>query len=213
MNKKKLAWVIFIISTCISTVCFYCIDPTVPYQAFFAGCLLSVMPALIIPHQYYKLKWRYENGVDLFATLETDPERVKARMLHIMQWGHDAGIVGAIQEFSFIFRNYPQWHLSKWEVFRAWYKDQIDHMVKYPNVYNLTMKDGSPYIKENDPLYDPNALDWEQFDRDHSYEQYDDSNNDDDLDKYENKETDVSDAIAFGIGFGIADNILNNSNN
>ena len=37
-------------------------------------------------------------------------------------------------------------------------------MVKKPDIYGLTMKGGSPYDKDKDPLYDPNAPDWEQFD-------------------------------------------------
>ena len=36
--------------------------------------------------------WRAKNGVDLLATLETDPAKVKERMLVIMQFGHPEGI-------------------------------------------------------------------------------------------------------------------------
>lgn len=103
---------------------------------------------------FSKIKYRKENGIDLFATLETEPEKVKERMLFIMQYH---GIEENLKELNEIFRNYPQWELHKWDLFRAWYKDQIDYMVKKPEIYGLTLKGGLPYKKENDPLYDPEA--------------------------------------------------------
>ena len=114
--------------------------------------------------------WRVENGVDLFATLETDPEKVKEHILFIMQYH---GFEENLKELNDIFRNYPQWEFDKWEVFRAWYKEQIDYMVKKPDIYRLTMKDGSPYDKDKDPLYDPNAPDWEQYDPENQKKQID----------------------------------------
>ena len=154
-----------------------------------------------------ELIWRHKNGVDLLATLETDPEKVKEHMLFIMQWGHPEGIVGAMREFNEIFRNYPEWNLHRWEVFRAWYKHEIDHMTEKPDIYVMKMKaDGSSYIKENDPLYDSDAPDWDQFDRDHSHD-YDD---DEALsDSSPNHKTAATDGFMMGVGFGAADNILN----
>jgi hypothetical protein len=110
-------------------------------------------------------------GIDQFATLMQSEKEVKASMLVDMQFGHHKGIEGAFKEFNDIFRNYPQWHLEDWEVFRAWYKHQIDHMVQHPDIYGLKMKDGSPYSKEKDNLYDPDAPDWEQFDRIHYHDE------------------------------------------
>lgn len=113
---------------------------------------------------------RIENGVDIFATLESDPKKVKERMLFVMRYGHNNGLNGAIEEFNDIFRNYPQWHFQNWVVFRAWYKDMIDRNLRYPDISHLTKSNGEPYIKEEDPLYDPEAPAWEQFDRHHYYD-------------------------------------------
>ena len=82
------------------------------------------------------------------------------------------------------------------------------------------MKDGSPYDKDKDPLYDPDAPDWEQFDRPRYYYDEDDEDEDDedddneDEDNYEdddfsdNKKDSASDWIYRGIGFGLANSIL-----
>lgn len=152
---------------------------------------------------FAEIKRRKENGIDLFATLETDPEKVKDHMLFIMQYH---GIEENLKELNDIFRNYPQWELDKWEVFRAWYKEQIDYMVKKPDIYGLTMKDGSPYDKDKDPLYDPNAPDWEQFDRPRYYDEEDDDDYTDTDNKYRKA---VEDGFYTGIGLGATDNFLN----
>ncbi len=147
--------------------------------------------------------WRVKNGVDLLATLETDPEKVKEHMLFIMQYH---GAEENLKELNDIFRNYPQWEFQKWEVFRAWYKDLIDHALENPEIYNLTMKDGSEYSKETDPLYDPDAPDWEQFDRKRYYD--DDDNNDDYDDDTPNLRKAAEEGFLMGIGFGVAKSIL-----
>lgn len=159
---------------------------------------------------FSEIKRRKENGIDLFATLETDPEKVKDHMLFIMQYH---GIEENLKELNDIFRNYPQWELDKWEVFRAWYKAQIDHMVKKPEIYGLTLKGGLPYSKEEDPLYDPDAPDWEQFDRPRYYydEKEDDDNDYDDDDLSDNKKDSPSDWIYRGIGFGAVNSIFSGS--
>lgn len=157
--------------------------------------------------------WRVENGVDLLATLETDPEKVKDHMLFIMQYGHQKGIKGALTEFNDIFRNYPQWEFQKWEVFRAWYRNLIDHALENPGIYNLTMKDGSEYSKEKDPLYDPDAPDWEQFGRHHYYDDDDPEDDNDEIDppSSDNRLAEAAkDGLMMGIGFGAANSIINN---
>ncbi len=154
--------------------------------------------------------WRAKNGVDLLATLETDPEKVKEHMLFIMQYH---GVEENLKELNDIFRNYPQWELQKWEVFRAWYKDLIDHAIENPVIYNLALKDGSEYRKELDPLYDPNAPDWELFDTRPRYDDDDDDDDDDytddDNDTPDLKKT-AKDGFMMGIGAGIAGSIINN---
>lgn len=199
--KKILTWTVFVISTCIFTVIFYNIDPSIPFQAFFAACMVSGIISLIVPC-IYQLKWRYDNGVDLFATLETDEKKLKEHMLFIMQ---HHGIEENLKELNDIFRNYPQWHLTDWKVFRAWYKAQIDHMIKKPEIYGLTMKGtGEPYSTDKDPLYDPDAPDWEEFDRPHYYD------DDDDYDTRNSLKKSAEDGISLGIGFGIGSDISNN---
>ena len=145
--------------------------------------------------------WRAKNGVDLLATLETAPEKVKEHMLFIMQYH---GAEENLKELNDIFRNYPQWEFQKWEVFRAWYKDLIDHALENPKIYNLTMKDGSEYSKESDPLYDPDAPDWELFD---TRPRYDDEEDYDD--NTPNLKKSAKDGFMMGIGFGLANIIIN----
>lgn len=162
------------------------------------------------------IKWRIDNGVDWWATLETDPEKIKARMLFIMQYGHSGGVDGALKEFNDIFRNYPQWHFENWIVFRAWYKDLVDHALDKPEIYILKMKDGSEYSKENDQLYDPKAPDWAKFDRYHTYDidDIDDDYPGDDDDIFDNeiskKRKAPQEGLGLGMGLGISDNPVDN---
>lgn len=163
--------VILLTVTIILTATFIILLPQVWYMGFIAGPLGTLFLAKLVC-SFFELKRRKRLGIDLFAVLEKDRRAVKDHMLFIMQFGHSGGIKGALKEFNTIFRNYPQWHLENWEVFRAWYKHQIDHMVQYPKIYVMTMKkDGSPYSKEKDDLYDPDAPDWDQFDRIHYYDE------------------------------------------
>lgn len=169
--------------------------------AFFGMLVTFLLLAAIIG-----IDRRIEDGVDLLATLETDPEKVKENMLFIMRYGHIKGIKGALEEFNDTFRNYPQWHLQDWEVFRAWYKHEIDHMTEKPAIYQITMSDGSAYSKEKDPLYDPDAPDWEQFDREH----YEDDDGEDNNDETPNVKKSASEGFYLGIGLGATDNPLSN---
>lgn len=179
----------------------------IDFGLVFLAILGTVITFLIIA-AVMGIIWRAKNGVDLLATLETDPEKVKEHMLYIMQYRHTGGIVGALNEFNDIFRNYPQWELENWEVFRAWYKNLIDHALENPEIYNLTMKDGSEYSKETDPLYDHDAPDWEQFDRKRYYDDDDDDDDDDNNDTPDLKKA-AKDGFMMGIGFGLANTIIN----
>ena len=151
-------------------------------------------------------KRRKKLGIDMHAKLEIDPEKVKEHMLFIMQYH---GVEENLKELNDIFRNYPQWELDKWEVFRAWYKDFIDHALEKPEIYNLMMNGGAEYSKESDSFYDPDAPDWEQFDRPRYYYDDDDEDDDDEDDDFsDNKKDSASDWIYRGIGFGLANSIL-----
>lgn len=180
-------------------------SPGTPFQAFFSSLIVLTPITILIIIAIRKIIWRYDNGVDLFATLETDPEEVKARMLVVMQFGHEHGMVGALKEFNDIFRNYPQWQLQNWEVFRAWYKNEIDYMLLYPEIYHLTMKEtGESYDKDSDPLYDPKAPDWALYDRDHTH----DFDEDDEDFCFESgahpgcRRMTTGEALSFGVGLG-----------
>lgn len=146
-------------------------SPGTPFQAFFASlliatpitiCIIILLMAICIKIKRGDPLWG--KGIDIFAILRSDPEKVKSHMLYIMQRGHEGGIAGAFGEFNDIFRNYPDWKLEDWEVFRAWYKYTIDNLMRHPDSCRMTMKgDGSPYAREKDPLYDPSAPDWEPY--------------------------------------------------
>lgn len=177
------------------------IDFGLVFLAIFGTIITFLIIAAVIG-----IIWRAKNGVDLLATLETDPEKVKEHMLFIMQYH---GAEENLKELNDIFRNYPQWELEKWEVFRAWYKDLIDHALENPEIYNLAMKDGSDYNKEQDPLYDPDAPDWEQFDRKRYYDDDDDDDDDDDNNDTPNLKKAAKDGFMMGIGFGLANTIIN----
>lgn len=179
---------------------------TIDFGLVFLAIFGSIMTFLLIA-AVMGIIWRVKNGVDLFATLETDPEKVKEHMLFIMQYRHSGGIKGALKEFNDIFRNYPQWELEKWVVFRAWYKQIVDHALANPEIYILRMKDGSDYTKEQDPLYDPDAPDWEQFDRPYCL---DDEEDDDDYTDTGNKYRKAAEEGFYtGLGLGATDNFLN----
>lgn len=212
---------IYTLLTIIFSVCLYSLYlyfGKIDFELVFLAIFGTVITLLVIA-SINGIIWRVKNGVDLLATLETDPEKVKEHMLFVMQYGHSDGIEGALKEFNDIFRNYPQWQLANWKVFRAWYKHLIDRALEHPEIYNLTMKDGSEYSKETDRLYDPDAPDWEQFDRKRYYDDDDDDdddyNDDDDDDNDDDDYTDdtpnlkkaAKDGLMTGIGVGIANDI------
>lgn len=192
---------------------FYYFYGYLEFGHLFLSAFGTIVTILII-YAIIGIIWRINNGVDVFATLETDPKKVKERMLFVMQYGHHEGLKGTIEEFKEIFRNYPQWHFQNWVVFRAWYKNMIDGALREPDIYHLTMDDGEPYIKEEDPLYDPDAPAWEQFDRHHYYDIDDeeddlDDNDSDEDDSGNNLKKSAEDGFYFGLGFGAGHSILN----
>ena len=54
------------------------------------GALAFVFVVLLIG-AFREIKRRADNGIDVTATLETDPEAVKSRMRVVMQFGHEDG--------------------------------------------------------------------------------------------------------------------------
>lgn len=194
---------------CVSALPTFMLLPGSVSERVFVSLFIGVIIGLMV-FPIAEIRRRKENNIDLFATLETNPEKVKARMLMVMQFGHEHGMVGALKEFNDIFRNYPQWELQNWEEFRAWYKYEIDHMLLYPDIYHLTIKGtGKPYNKEADPLYDPDAPDWALYDRDHTHDDEDDEDifNDDKKDTSRS----ISESISLGIGIGFGNSIFGGS--
>ncbi len=137
---------------------------------------------------------------------------LQERMLFKMQYMQ--GIEYTIVELNKIFTANPRLRLTRWIVFRSWYKCQIDHMLEKPDIYHLTVG-GEPYNKDDDPLYSPSAPDWSLYDRDHYYDDDDDYEyrvDDDDFDDLNIKERSSDDeALALGIGIGVASGLTGDS--
>lgn len=100
-------------------------------------------------------------------------------------------------------------------------------MLSYPTIYTLTDPDGTPYSKDDDPLYDQKAPDWTLYDRKRSYdnEDYDDDLDDDEYDYDDIDDDDFdyysdrrrkrrrranSDAFAIGMGIGAITGLTGN---
>lgn len=63
-----------------------------------------------------------------------------------------------------MFRNYPQWPLQDWVVYRSWYKNLIDTFIRPNGTDVLKHYSDYPYSSwEYDPVYDPNAPDWNEI--------------------------------------------------
>jgi len=133
-------------------------------------------------------------------------EDLQETMLFKMQYMQ--GLEHCISELNEIFKANRELKLTRWIVFRAWYKAQIDHMLQHPDIYHLSV-DGNPYDKDEDPLYDPAAPDWSIYEREHNYR--DDVDNDDDDYGNTNKRSNASDALAVGMGFGIVNGLTGSS--
>ncbi|MGM9817167.1 MAG: hypothetical protein ACI304_08975 [Lepagella sp.] len=194
MKTNVIIWSVLIAIFAIWLICFHIFFEHID----FLGCIfLSILCTIVTPIIIYCIRaiiWRIQNGVDVFATLETDPKVVKNLLLFYMQY-KPGGIKETLGKINITFKNYPQWDLSEWVVFRAWYKYQIDTALSRPEIYTVTNKyDGSPYDKDDDPLYDPEAPDWSLFehmrDCDEEYKVYSDNQegpfNDEDFDDEDN---------------------------
>lgn len=113
----------------------------------------------------------YKDMRSLAQARQKKREELQETMLYKMQYMH--GLERTIAELNEIFTANRSLKLTRWRVFRAWYKSQIDHMLQHPSIYGLTVQ-GEPYCKDDDPLYDPNAPDWSIYDSEHYYDDDDD---------------------------------------
>ena len=126
----------------------------------------------------------------------------EAEMLVLMQF---RSFSDAMKDIELIFRQNKHLKLHRSRVFRAWYKHEIDHMTDNPEIYSLSMTDGTPYDKERDPFYSPTAPDWAQFDRKH----YADEGGDADYrDNSRTLKKAAEEGFFTGIGLGVTDNFL-----
>lgn len=194
------------------------------FEAIFCSFLTLALLAFLVSKIREKIKGECDDE-EINMGPEENIRNVKDHMFFIMQ--HGRGIEGVLREFNEIFTLYPLWRLQYWVVFRSWYKAQIDHMIERPEIYGMKFKGGDPYSKEEDPLYDPDAPDWSLYEYKQNYDDkydslnFDDHDDDDyDDDDYNDYDNDfdnkrklkkaAEDGLDLGIGFGIADNILNN---
>ena len=109
--------------------------------------------------------WRVQNGVELLATLETNPETLKLKLYLKMLPCRIDRFPNVLNEITDEAQNYPQWDILGSKMFKSWYKENVDFMLKYPMNYDLSwLSGGQPYIKEKDPYYDINAQPWDETD-------------------------------------------------
>lgn len=72
-----------------------------------------------------------------------------------------------------IFRQNPDLKLHRYLPFRAWYKHYMGSYLENPDFYAKLIAAGMTPL-DQDPYFDPNAPDWEQFDQEHYYDDDDD---------------------------------------
>lgn len=184
------------------------IEGSFSLQGVLMAVFMSAMTFVILA-ALREIRWRIKNGIDVFATLETNQEKLKRHMLFIMQH-HSPD--ETLKELNAIFRNYPQWELEKWMVFRAWYKHLIDSTIRLYGTSCIIKKDGTEYSTDTDSLYDPNAPVWAKFDTDRYLYEDEDYFDDDDDCEYKTKKGLYKDAakdgFALGTGFEIGSDII-----
>ena len=82
----------------------------------------------------------------------------------MLVWRQFCSFNDAMKDIKRIFDENKHLKLHRCKIFRAWYKHEIDYMLEHPEIYHLSLAGGFEYRKEDDPMYDPNAPDWEQYD-------------------------------------------------
>lgn len=126
---------------------------------------LGVICSILIIGAVKSIIWRVENGVDLFATLETDPEKLKLKLYMKMLQCQIERFPEVFNDITEETRNYPKWDILGSKMFQSWYKYNVDYMLQHPMNYDLSwLADGNPYIKEKDLYYNFHALPWEETD-------------------------------------------------
>lgn len=209
MKLKKIFWAILILAAW--CIVFSLFIPEVE-AIVFPSVLASIISASIIVY-VKELHRRWQLGIPLFEKLDQTKEQVQNHLLFRFQYGHYKGIKGLIEELNYTLRCYPEYELTKWIVFRSWYKDLVDHALAHPDIYTLTVNGGKPYRPEDDSLYDPEDPAWSEFDLKREYDD-DDEENLLDWDPFakENEESKRwSDAISIGYGFALGNTLFGSS--
>lgn len=219
MNRKYFYILCYIILTLLISIFGFAGEPINTVERIVGGMIFGLIALAVVgtiidliivsiwPNALYST---FSAKRNVAVELIKDREKKQAHMLHIMQWGHTNGLNAALEEFNALFKKHPRYRLSKWIVFRSWYKHIVDDYIDC-----MAMKDGSPYSKEEDPMYDPTAPDWEIYDRDHSYDYVGDEDDDDDedysesiFDKEKRRKNEAMEALYFGMGMGIVDGLF-----
>lgn len=216
MNRQLLYWIV--------SLTIYFLSAYLIWKYFvheFLGGIICALPFVFIGNLLGEVLDEYiSSRYPGFLYTPYDEKRVLAearmkkrkelqeKMLVEMQYMQ--GLERTIAELNAIFKANRELKLTRWVVFRSWYKDQIDHMLQYPDIYHLSVE-GEAYSKDADPLYDPKAPDWSIYDREHYYDDEDDEDDgdDDDFEDFgdDHKKSKVSDALAIGMGIGIVNTL------
>lgn len=130
----------------------------------------------------------------------------KEKEEQMLVWFQFRSFSDTMKEIEPLFRQNKHLKLHRSKIFRAWYKHQIDYMTEHPDIYRLSMNNGSPYDKDSDPYYDNNAPDWKQFDR-RNYRDNDDYH--DYTDSGPNIRKAAEEGFYTGVGLGAISTILN----
>lgn len=130
-----------------------------------------VIALAVLAYIVYKFVRYWKYGIEDPDLIEYISEKEKGKMLIKMQWDNLDGVYRVLEYVLPTINKYPECNFQDWDAFKAWYKETVDNHSSLVELYYRTHVDADfVYCKENDPLYDPDAPDWEQFDRDHSHD-------------------------------------------
>ncbi len=218
--KALTHFIVFIFATAISVYFFSRADHMTLQGSLLLGLACGIGVAIVsIAADVFVRQHKAGNG--LFTPTEEVWERVgnqiKTKMLHRMQYQQGVeDIRDFIKTYNYYMSRYPKIGLKDWPPFKAWYKDLVDRALARPDMYTLTNSDGTPYNKDADSFYDPDAPDWSLYDVWHGpySDDEDEFDTDDDDDEFIEDPTKKSFAESaregfwLGVGFNIGNQWL-----
>lgn len=116
--------------------------------------------------KWYELSYKSLRKTVIFLQKKRQEKEVE-----LYDWMKQRPFNYAIKNIKRLFDENRHLKLHRNRAFRAWYKHEIDFMLEHPDIYHLSLAGGYEYRKEDDPMYDRNAPDWEQFDRENHEKQ------------------------------------------